>query len=341
MPKGETKNTERRWTVTESSGGVLYLDEGDVIGRARLLPGASQFLVMPVEECEERIEALAVEHQASLEEAETNGALAILTTRERLAEAEAQIDEKQEQIKRALAILNRHQRGESGLEFEPAGKVIRPAMEALTLTQPETKDERCPTCLSRNPWFTHCKDPAQAEAETGRTPPPLRDRGLSCDDPWHGTGKAPQEPEETRLGFELAGKAMRTGHTVKATLSLHQGTVEGTVISVEDRYCLLDTSGIGCGDPSMRVYWAELDGFEILPGDDEQASQELPSGSEEEAARVFRLRAHKAESMKAPDEYRGGYFGGKAHGYREAARYLTAAVSGSTNQDQAREESER
>jgi hypothetical protein len=95
------------------------------------------------------------------------------------------------------------------------------------------------------------------------------------------TGKAPQEPGETRLGFELAEKAMRTGHTVKAQLSLHRGTVEGTVISVEDRYCLLDTGGIGCGHPSMRVYWAELDAFEILPGDDEKASQELPSGSKE------------------------------------------------------------
>lgn len=43
--------------------------------------------------------------------------------------------------------------------------------------------DRCPTCLSSNPWFTSCKDIAAAEAETGRE---INQRHrFGCTDPWH------------------------------------------------------------------------------------------------------------------------------------------------------------
>jgi NTP pyrophosphatase (non-canonical NTP hydrolase) len=74
-----------------------------------------------------------------------------------------------------------------------------------------------------------------------------------------GEGRAP------RLGYDLAKKAMRDGRRIRAKLSCDRGHVEGSVISVEDRYCLLDLSGIDSGKPSRRVCWAELDGCEILP----------------------------------------------------------------------------
>lgn len=44
--------------------------------------------------------------------------------------------------------------------------------------------DRCPTCLSSNPYWTQCIDRKEAEEETGREPPERSARG-GCLDPWH------------------------------------------------------------------------------------------------------------------------------------------------------------
>lgn len=63
-----------------------------------------------------------------------------------------------------------------------------------SVEEPEKLD-RYPTCLSRNPWFSKCMDPGQAEAETGRTPPTSAARG-GCGNPWHEQGIAAGDPVE-------------------------------------------------------------------------------------------------------------------------------------------------
>lgn len=79
------------------------------------------------------------------------------------------------------------------------------AYEMLAAIQPflvQPQIQRCPSCLSSNPWFTQCNDRAQAEEETGREPS-VR---FGCTDPWHenpGRFASPQ-PEDTEELTKIA-----------------------------------------------------------------------------------------------------------------------------------------
>lgn len=181
---------------------------------------------------------------------------------------------------------------ERGHAEKTAGHVLA-AIEAALQDPPEDREPNedewcCDSCGKIAPadfegWEQTPEDDAGVSAEwcpDCRLHCPFCNRKASepqigCVHRWHPAQHPPEQGEgDPRLGFDLASRAMRDGRTIRAKLSLHRGDVEGTVISVEDDYCLLDISGIGSGDPSRRLYWNELDGFEILPGESEQGGDE-------------------------------------------------------------------
>lgn len=57
--------------------------------------------------------------------------------------------------------------------------------------------DRCPTCLSSNPYWTQCIDRKEAEEETGREAPERGDLRGGCLDPWHEDRIARLSPENS------------------------------------------------------------------------------------------------------------------------------------------------
>ena len=122
------------------------------------------------------------------------------------------------------------------------------------LTQPRV--ERCPTCLSSNPWFTQCNDRRQAEEETGRSP----SARFGCTDPWHqNPGRFQPVPGDARslitnlrldgLPWERLKQARadlkqfkeRTLFEQKAGESFARGKAEGLQIGLDALFDLAPT----------------------------------------------------------------------------------------------------
>jgi hypothetical protein len=103
----------------------------------------------------------------------------------------------------------------------------------------------------------------------------------------------PADPDP-RLGYELASEALKDGRRVQARLS-GGDEIEGTVVSVEDEYCIIDTSPEGLGNPTYfyRALWLGLDRFEILPAD------RVPRCGSPNINRLRRIAA--AVAANAPD----------------------------------------
>lgn len=110
-----------------------------------------------------------------------------------------------------IAYVTRNHTGKVEMEGKPGEEFDREAVLAALGWEQEEKPapvERCPSCGSRNPWFTHCKDRAVAEEETGQ--PILRHGG--CTDSWHAqpNTSAPDAWLSSRPGLAEALPAFRS-----------------------------------------------------------------------------------------------------------------------------------